>query len=88
MTNKRARTIFAAIALAFAVGAITGAVFTWIAIQHNPQGEFIDTQTGAAVISNILLVFGSWFILAFLVTIAAQIVIYCVYAAGRKIFNH
>lgn len=44
MTRKR--WLLLGLAVAVAIGIAVGAAATWMALDHNPQGEFFDTQTG------------------------------------------
>jgi hypothetical protein len=57
-------------AAALTIGAVVGAVALTLGLQHNVQGEFIDTATGRIDVVYCALVFGFWFLLAS-VTVAA-----------------
>jgi hypothetical protein len=64
--NPYLKTLYVAIGIGVIVG-ITGLV---IGFQHNPQGEFVDLETGAIDVGYASLVFMSWFSLSTLVAVA------------------
>jgi len=55
---------------AFLVGAVVGALMLSAAFDHNPQGEFIDQETGEVALLRGVLLFASWFVPAFVVVFA------------------
>lgn len=48
------------------LSAIVGGLILSIAIQHNPQGEFINNETGVIEIAHSAKLFAAWFLLVFL----------------------
>lgn len=52
------------VATALAIGVAVGAFALAVGLEHNSQGEFIDTATGNVDIVYCALVFGTWFVLA------------------------
>lgn len=53
--------------LSFTLGFLIAALILFVAFDHNPQGEFIDTNTGEINIHNTLQVFISWLLLSSIV---------------------
>jgi uncharacterized protein (DUF2062 family) len=79
MTPKR--LLLLAVSAAVAVGIAVGAGATWMAFDHNPQGEFFDTQTGAIHPSTTAPLFLSGLLLGAVATLLIEVAAYVVIAS-------
>ena len=69
MIRTRNRSLIRAVFAASSVGIVVGAFMVFIAIEHNPQGEFADQVTGQVRVGASVELFLGWFFLCFLVGI-------------------
>ncbi len=61
--SERSRTGLRWIALlSILLGSAVGLLMVWIALQHNPQGEFYHPDTGVLNWGNVPVLFTSWFL--------------------------
>ena len=44
------------------LGAIVGGLMVYVAVQHNPQGEFYDPDLRELVLGSLVFLFASWFL--------------------------
>jgi hypothetical protein len=61
-------------------GGTIGSMMVYIAIDHNPQGEFVNHETGAVNYAGLSEIFLSWFVV---VTLAAGLVLTLMVWAAR-----
>lgn len=63
------RKFLATIYFSLVCGALSGAAALVIGFSHNIQGEFVNVGSGEIDIGYSVLIFSSWFLLVFLVTL-------------------
>ena len=61
-----------AMAVATTLALLVGAAMVYIALQHNPQGEAFDQETGAIHYGYVTALFVSWFVAAFVCVAAIE----------------